>query len=322
MNTYLGIEIGGTKLQVVLGDQTARIIERRRCVVDRNAGAAGIRAQIESALVELAPAGKPCAVGVGYGGPVNARTGRIARSYHISGWSDFDLAGWLRSLTGVPAIVDNDANVAALGEALMGAGRGCNPVFYVTLGSGVGGGLVCDGKLYHGTVPGECELGHVRLSKDGTIVEARCAGWAVDRRIRAAVAAQPRSVLAQLVGAAVGGEARHLKAALDAGDALAQGIFEDLVSDLGFALAHVTQLFHPEIIVLGGGLALMGDVLAQGVARVVPKYIMDVYLPGPRIALAALGEDAVPVGALLLARESGAGIAPALSAECGMRNAE
>src|SRR4051794_34232848 len=118
----LGIEIGGTKLQLATGEDSQRIGQRRRFNVDRTKGAAGIREQIEAALPELIAGSKPQAIGVGFGGPVNWKTGEIARSHHITGWSDFNLAGWLQRLTGAPVVVDNDANVAALGEAIQGAG--------------------------------------------------------------------------------------------------------------------------------------------------------------------------------------------------------
>ncbi len=213
-NLFLGIEIGGTKLQLVFGDASANIRKRRRFAVNPAQGARGIRRQIEQALPELPGAGQVAAIGVGFGGPVDWRTGRIARSHQIKGWSGFDLGGWLKSLVGVPVWVDNDANVAALGEARHGAGCGLNPVFYITLGSGVGGGLVMDGRIYHGASPGEAEVGHLRLDRRGTILESRCSGWAVDAKIRKLKQLQPRSLLSRLTGASVGGEAKHLAAAL------------------------------------------------------------------------------------------------------------
>src|SRR6185295_6797087 len=109
---------------------------------------------------------------------------------------------------GAPVTVENDANTACLGEALRGAGVGRNPVFYVTLGSGVGGGLVVDGRIYHGAMPGEAEIGHVRLDRNGTTVESRCSGWAVDAKVRALKATEPDSLLARLVSENVGGEAK------------------------------------------------------------------------------------------------------------------
>src|SRR5207237_5270130 len=105
---------------------------------------------------------------------------------------------WLEDLTQAPARVDNDGNVAALAEARRGAGQGFNPVFYATLGSGVGGGLVINGDIYHGASPGEAEIGHVRLDRSGTTVESRCSGWAVNRRVREHINRHPQSVLARL----------------------------------------------------------------------------------------------------------------------------
>ena len=297
----LGIEIGGTKLQLVLGDEAGKISERRKLAVDPATGAAGIRQQIERALPELLRGQQILRVGVGFGGPVDWKTGRICRSHQIEGWSEFDLGGWLRQLAGAPVVVDNDANVAALGEAMRGAGVGFNPVFYVTLGSGVGGGLVVDGKIYHGAKPGEAEIGHVRLDRDGTIVEARCSGWAVDARIRELKVKEPGSLLARLAGQTVGGEAKHLAAAWQQGDAAARRLLQETAEDLAFGLSHVVHLFHPEIIVLGGGLSGVGEPLRASVEGALRPFTMEAFAPGPRIALAALGEDAVPVGALKLA---------------------
>jgi glucokinase len=297
----LGIEIGGTKLQLVLGDESARILTRRRLTVDAARGAEGIRQQIESALPELLSGHKIDAAGIGFGGPVDWRAGRIARSHQIEGWSGFELAAWLRGLVDAPVFVDNDGNVAALGEAARGAGVGLNPVFYVTLGSGVGGGLVLDGKIYHGATPGESEIGHVRLDRAGTTVESRCCGWAVDAKIRALTKADPDGLLARLASNLTGGEAKFLAAALEQGDAAARRILQETAEDLAFGLSHVVHLFHPAVIVLGGGLSHVGEPLRVAVEGALRGCVMEAFAPGPQIQLAALGEDPVPVGALLLA---------------------
>ena len=302
----IGIEIGGTKLQLVAGDETGFIHDRRRLAVDRAAGGAGIREQIEEALPGLVAAYQPNAIGVGFGGPVDWRTGKICCSHQIAGWHDFELGAWLRDLTRRPVVVDNDANVAALGEALHGAGHGANPVCWINMGSGVGGGLVVDGRLYHGATPGEAELGHVRLDRAGTTVEQRCSGWAVDRRIVERVAQHAgASVLAACVRAQKesGGEARHLAEAIAAGDALATELVAEVADDLAFGLSHAVQLFHPEVVVMGGGLSLVGEPLRAAVAAALPRYVMDSFQPGPRVVLAGLGEDSVPVGALALAAQ-------------------
>ena len=300
--SYVGIEIGGTKLLIARGDGSAKINERRRLKVDRTKGGVGIREQINETLAELIPIAKPAAIGVGFGGPVDWKTGRICCSHQIEGWADFQLGKWLRSLTGLPVRVENDANTATLGEALHGAGVGLDPVFYVTLGSGVGGGLVVDGKIYHGAKPGEAEIGHVRLDRDGTIVEQRCSGWAVDAKIRQLKTTQPESLLVKLVGDSTGGEAGHLSSALQQGDAAAKRILNETAEDLAFGLSHVVHLFHPEVIVLGGGLSLVGEPLRASVESALRRFTMAAFAPGPQIRLTGLGEDAVPVGAIELAK--------------------
>ena len=303
-HAFLGIEIGGSKLQLVAGDETAAIVERQRFTVDKAQGAEGIQWQIAATLPALAARWKPAAVGVGFGGPVDWRGGRIARSHQIEGWSEFDLGGWLRELTRLPVAVENDSNAATFAEATRGAGVGCDPVFYFNLGSGVGGGLVMGGRIYHGRTPGEAEFGHLRLERDGTTVEDRCSGWAVDRRLRALASVAPGGELARLIGPVAGGEAKHLRAAFDAKDTSARQVMAELAEDLSFALSHVTHLFHPGVVVMGGGLSLVGEPLRLMVAEALASRVMDVFHGGPEVKLAALGEDAVPIGALLLAREA------------------
>jgi len=297
----VGIEIGGTKLQMAIGYCDGRIVEKKRFSVDKSAGAHGIQKTIEHNLPELIKKGT-AKIGVGFGGPVDWRNGRICRSHQIEGWSGFDIVGWLKSITGISEIyVENDANTGALGEAHCGCGQGFNPVLYVTLGSGVGGGLVVDGQIYHGNIPGECEIGHVRLDKSGVTVESQCSGWAVDRKIRERINSFEKSTLAKLVKDVKGGEAKYLKPAIEQNDPLAVEILNETADDLAFALSHATHLFHPQVIILGGGLSNLGDILKNAVARRLERYIMDAFKPGPEVKIAALGEDAVPVGALILA---------------------
>jgi len=298
----LGIEIGGTKLQLVRGDETGRILQRHRFQVEARAGAAGIRKHIVATIPELINGSPVDAVGVGFGGPVDWQTGRICCSHQIAGWSEFDLRAWLESVTGARVRVDNDANVAALGEARRGAGVGADPIFYVTLGSGVGGGLISGGKIYHGAPPGESEIGHVRLDRTGTTVESRCSGWAVDARIRGLKESRPGSLLARLIGDDQGGEARHLATAIAQRDETAQQIVWEVADDLAFGLSHVDHLFHPRVIVLGGGLSKIGEPLRAAVEKSLRAFIMTAFAPGPKIRLSQLGEDAVTVGALCLAR--------------------
>lgn len=298
----ISIEIGGSKLQIFAGTESGHVLERCRFSVDREAGGEGIRERIAAALPTLIDRWNPRAIGAGYGGPVNWKTGRIKCSHHVKGWDDFPLGDWLAEISGLPAAVENDANVAALGEALFGAGAGMNPVAWVNCGSGVGGGLVVDGRLYHGAVPGEMEIGHLRLDPSGTIVEDRCSGWALDRAVRASVKENPDSILARQVRetALTRGEARAIATALNHHCPEADRVLTSAMNDLAFALSHVVQLTHPEIIVVGGGLHLIGEPLRKRIADALPRWVMAAF-GAPKVALAKLGEESVPIGGLALA---------------------
>lgn len=300
MRTFLGIEIGGTKLQLVVGNEDAKILERFRFTVNPEQGAKGIKKQIREGLDKIR-LHSVSAIGIGFGGPVDHQSGRILTSYQVPGWGDFVLQDWLEKLTRIPVWLDNDANVACLGESLYGAGVNCGQVFYVTLGSGVGAGLVINKEIYHGAKNSEAEFGHIRLDKGGKTVESSCSGWAVDQKIRKYAGLNPHSVLSELTKDFSRGEARVLKPALDRADEPTIRIVEETTEDLSFALSHVVHLFNPATIILGGGLSLIGEPLRRRVEQKLPGYLMDVLRPGPSIQLSALKEDAVPVGALALA---------------------
>jgi glucokinase len=300
---FLGIEIGGTKLQVVRGTGDGKILERFRFAVDKTQGAAGIQKNIEETIRSLREF-EIQAIGVGFGGPVNRETGKVWTSYHISGWSDFAIKSWLQKISGRHVEIDNDANVAALGEALRGAGKNYKHAFYVTLGSGVGSGLVIDGKIYHGAFPGEAEIGHIRLDKSGKIVEDSCSGWSVDKIIRKSIMENPHGKLSKLATGMNGGEATILLEAVQGGDPIASKILSDMTDDFSFALSHAVHFFHPEVVILGGGLSLIGEPLVARIREKIAPYLMDAFRPGPEIKLSELKEDAVPVGALALAAQS------------------
>src|SRR5437868_9045384 len=139
---YLGIEIGGTKLQLARGRGDGQLLALWRGAVDAAAGGPGIRRRIETAIPELlanaaADRSSLRGIGVGFGGPTDDATQSVVKSHHIAGWDGFPLAAWLTELTGLPAVICNDADVAGLAEALHGAGQGLSPIFYVTGGTGM-----------------------------------------------------------------------------------------------------------------------------------------------------------------------------------------
>jgi glucokinase len=298
---YLAIEIGGTKLQIVIGDQSATIKERIRYDINKSKGAIGIQSQIEEGVKKLKAKYEPVALGVGFGGPINSNTGEIITSHQIQGWTGFNLKNWLKTIVNIPVFVENDANLAALGEAIHGAGKKFSKVFYVTLGSGVGGGFIDSGEVYHGAIPGEAEIGHIRLDKQGNTIELKCSGWAVDQKVIAYTKQNPESVLAKLAAHATAGQARFINAAIEKGDKGAENILIETADDIAFGFSHAVHLFHPEIIIVGGGLSAMGEILRKSIASSIPNYILKAFLPGPAIVLAGLGEDVVPIGALELA---------------------
>jgi len=301
---FIGIEIGGTKLQLAFADATLKIEKLISFEVNRDKGAAGIQQQIEAGIHQIKGDKKITAAGVGFGGPVDHETGMINVSHQIAGWENFNLREWLQQVSDARVFIDNDANVAALGEAVHGAGAGFNIVFYMTIGSGIGGGLIIDKKIYHGASPGEVEIGHVRLNKKGETLESLCSGWAVDEKIRKAIVEEPNSELAHLVGDVKSNEARFLKEALQKNDVLAKKILEEVSDNIAFALSHVVHLFHPEVIIIGGGLSLLGDDLSDAITIALPHYVMKAFLPAPEIKIASLGNNVVPIGALELARSS------------------
>jgi glucokinase len=302
MSEFLCIEIGGTKLQIFRGNEDGLIDKPWKADAKREGGGRAIAQQILDGIATLrSEAAKPSAIAVGFGGPVDHACGLIVKSHQIEGWENFPLRDWLSKETGLPVVVENDSNLAAYAEAVTGAGKGFDPVFYFNLGSGVGGGLVINGRIYHGIPPGEVEFGHLLLDRAGTVVESRCSGWAIDRRIRESANADPNSVLALLLPETPGKESSFLPAALAQRDAIALKILRELSDDLAVALSHVVHLFHPACMVLGGGLANVGEPLRAAIEETLPGFVMKAFHPPPPLRLTKHGEDAVPMGALLLA---------------------
>jgi glucokinase len=300
---YLGIEIGGTKFQAVIGDCNAKIIYRYRTIVDRDLGGEGIRKEIRKAIKCLGKY-KPVSIGLGFGGPVDFVKGKVCTSHQIDGWNDFPIGPWLKKISGLPVKVENDANAAALAEAMKGAGKKNERVFFITLGSGMGGGMVVKEQIYHGEKPGESEIGLMPFDRNGNNMESQCCGWSVDRKIREHIKANPNGILAQLTKEMTCGEAKYLLRAIKIGDMGATRILDETADNIAFAISYVVLLFHPKIIIIGGGLSLMGEPLVERINNKLLNYVPPAFHPVPEVKTAGLGEDVVCTGALILAMQA------------------
>lgn len=322
---FLGIEIGGTKQQIGLGAGDGTLVplgndERTlRRTVEQSVGAAGIRATIESMLPELwgrsgvAPAAVT-GLGIGFGGPYDDATGRTIKSHHIEGWDDFPLADWFKALLDVPVAIGNDADVAGLGEAMYGAGRGQSPLFYITVGTGIGGGLILDGEIYRAVGRGAAEIGHLKVldwSRAGTPMmtelEKVASGFALGQRAQELAAEGEAAgsllleyvdgIASKITGALVGRAAKRK-------DAFALRVLKESTDALAEAICQTIALVCPKRIVIGGGVSLLGDELFfDPIRAAVAERVFRPFAGLTEIVPAALGEEVVIHGAIGLARK-------------------
>jgi glucokinase len=312
---YLGIEIGGTKLQLGVGADDGKLAALWRGNVDVVAGPDGIRRQIQAAVPELLQrAGldrsRLKGVGIGFGGPVDDRTRTIIKSHQIEGWDNFPLADWIADLTGLPAALGNDADVAGLAEALHGAGKGLSPIFYITVGSGIGGGFIIDGEIYRGMGRGAAEIGHMAFfNGEGWVtLESVASGWGIAERARELVGAHVGAE-SSLVGQLVQGDWSRLTPDLIAeaarkGDDFAKTRLNDTWDYLAEGICHVIALLCPRRIVIGGGVSLIGDeMFFAPLRRFVAERVFKPFAGLTDIVPAALAEEVVVHGAIALARK-------------------
>jgi glucokinase len=321
---FIGIEIGGTKLQLGIGAGDGVLAALWRETVDVAAGPEGIRRQIVAAVPELLQRSgieraQLKGVGIGFGGPVDDATHTVIKSHQIEGWDDFPLADWVSDLVGLPAALGNDADIAGLAEALFGAGKGLSPVFYITIGSGIGGGLIINGEIYRGVGRGAAEIGHLRMHewkppdrhRIGPL-ESFSSGWGITEQVQRDLREGIRHTLPDnspsrldllydrspdLITTSAIAEAAA------AGDSYAEDILDDALWELAEAICHVIALLCPRRIVIGGGVALMGEkLLFEPLRRLVAERVFRPFAGLTDIVPAALGEEVVVHGALALAR--------------------
>jgi glucokinase len=339
----LGIEIGGTKLQLGVGRGDGKLVAIERLEVQPKLGAEGILKQIEAAGRVLSARHNPSAIGIGFGGPVDSARGIVVKSHHVEGWSGYPLVDWCRATLSLPARLQNDCDAAALAEARIGAGQGAKVVMFVTVGTGIGGGLVVGGQLYEGAGHGAAEIGHLRpgLHADHAdqTVESLASGWGIAAAAQARLSdpishsfvpltsgldrGRPEDMRQRLIEAEeaeeeyaadlwdrCGGRLDQLTALMVAqaageGNEIAREVLAHACQALGWAIAQAITLVSPELIVVGGGVSLMDESLFLGPVRhEVARYVFPPFADTYRIVPAVLGEQVVVHGALAVAAEA------------------
>jgi glucokinase len=269
----VGVDIGGTKVAVGLVNARGEIKRQGRAPMVANGsaddGVAAVIAAVNSLFANDAAAQKLVrGIGVCSPGPLDPKTGIIINPPNLPCWRNFPLAERMSRRFDVPVKVDNDGNAAALAEYRWGAGRGYRNVFYATIGTGIGTGIVFDGQIYHGRTGAAAEGGHVSIDYRGPrcacgkhgCIEVLAAGPAITRRARAKVAADPargKALLALANGSAEAVTSEMVGQAYAQGDSLAEEILRETIELLTQWLGNIIDLLEPDVIIIGGGAATM-----------------------------------------------------------------
>ena len=277
----LAIDIGGTQFSMAIFDERDRLIRRESRATDKQGGREWMLQQIGSLARDWQSEVRLDRCGIGFGGPCNFAEQRVALSTHVGGWRDFHLTAHMKDLLGIPAIADNDANAGALGEARYGAGKGCSPLFYMTLSTGIGGGIYADGTIWRGADSFAGEIGHLTIRPDGP--ECLCGAYGCFERMCSGLWL----------------ERDHGKTARE----LMQdpGFVAEYVVDLALGLKVCIMLLNPARIVIGGGISKAGDALFGPLRKELRRRITA--WSGARIdVMPAALDNSVLYGALALAR--------------------
>jgi len=307
------LDFGGTKhtaAVMVSGEHQWRAY--RRVFSPPNPNADYDLATMRALARELLTGERPAAVGVSFGGPVDATSGTVRLSHHVPGWENVPLRQMLEAEFGAPASVDNDANVAALGEHRCGAGRGTGSLLYITVSTGVGGGWILNGQPWRGVEGMAGEIGHTVVDPHGPVclcgkrgcVERLASGPYIAQRAREWLEAQPErgQLLREMAGHSPEAVTAQLVAqAATQGDKLAWEALEVAGWALGVAIGNAANLVNPQRFVLGGGVTKAGERFWETIRRVAHETALpEVHFD---VAPAILGDDAPLWGAVVLAEE-------------------
>lgn len=312
MKYGFGVDLGGTTVKIAYFDETGTMITNWEIpTVTANGGsqilpdiAASIRDFREKSGID---AESLLGIGIGVPGPVDSK-GNVNRCVNL-GWGTFNISKELSSLTGLPVTAGNDANVAALGEFWKGGGKGYRNMVFVTLGTGVGGGIVIEGKLLHGAHGAGAEIGHMVLNRNETAVcgcgkrgcvEQYCSATGIVRLAKLALdASQEESSLRRVTSLTC----KDIFGAGKQGDQLALQVLDQYYAYMGEFLANVCCVVNPEVVVIGGGVSKAGNVLLDGLKPYFGKYVFHA-ASNVQFALASLGNDAGAYGAFKLALDA------------------
>ncbi|MGH2404996.1 MAG: ROK family protein [bacterium] len=312
----VGVDLGGTKILTALVDTEGRVVARVREATPQAGLDAVLEVVVGTVRRVLKDAGVEASairgIGVGAPGPADPASGVVFDPPNLPGWHEVPLAAILGARLAVRTYVENDANAAALGERWAGAGRGVDDLIYMTISTGIGGGLILNGRLFHGVSGTAGEVGHMVIDPAGPrcpcgrtgCLEALASGTSIARHARAAVASGRPTTLSTVAPEAL--TAADVARAARDGDPLATELFGRAARYVGIGVANLVNLLNPAMVIIGGGVTKAGDLLFAPVRRIV----LDEAFPRPaaavRIVPAALGDDVGAVGAAAVALERGA----------------
>lgn len=309
----LGVDIGGTKVAVGLVDRSGKILSQGRKPMVANRGAeAGLEAVLGAidSILESAPGGIR-SIGICAPGPLDPKAGVVLNPPNLPCWRNFPLAENVAAKYGVPVKVDNDANAAALAETRWGAARGFRYVFYATIGTGIGSGIVFDNAIYHGKTGSAGEGGHVSIDYRGPVcacgkkgcIEILAAGPAIGLRARTKIAASSgqHSAILDLGGGNIASvTSEHVGRAFAAGDPLAREILSETVELLSAWLGNIIDLLDPDVLVMGGGVAAMLGPFFDEMKRRIPDWCVNPGASNIPLLMAHYGADAGIAGGAAL----------------------
>ncbi|MYE89357.1 ROK family protein [Candidatus Poribacteria bacterium] len=310
----VGIDIGGTKLAAVVSNKNGNILQKVRKPTESDKGprhAVQLLLAMVDEVIGLADLQREdiSGIGVSCGGPLDTKTGIIYSPPNLPGWDALPLKEIIESEFHIPTIIENDANASALAEARFGGGRGYDYVLYMTMSTGIGGGIVANGEIYHGANDSAGEVGHQILLPDGPLcgcgkygcLEALCSGPAIARRAQEAIANQPHTkILALADGEIDRVRSEHVLQAARNGDALGMALVEETAYYMGWGIANLVNILNPEIVLLGTIAVAAGDMLLDPIRRTVTEMAMQRPLEAVKIMPAELGDSIGDLAAISL----------------------